>query len=222
MWILDPEVAYSWWMHSYTASGAIAAVTTSVGGYLLAHARRQWVRPAPNWTGACSRLIFAVIVGAALSGGLTVAVAYLPLPGLLWLKVLLLVLTVLGPWVVLRAVLKAQRWRLNETCRSPRTSQSLLHAWLTVQIAGTMLTSYLRHAELIHGWNDVSSVLALLMGLGLVLLPGLRREALRLWSPQAHVVIGRASARVNGVIFGLLWLWAYLSPAACPHRQCQV
>ncbi len=207
-------------MDSYTASGAIAAVTTSVGGYLIAHARRQWVQPAPNWTGACSRLIFAVIVGATLSGGLTVAAAYLPLPGLLWLKVFLLVLTVIGPWVVLWAVLKAQRWRLNETCRSPRTAQSLLHSWLTVQIAGTMLTSFLARAQLVHGWNDVSFVLALLMGLGLVFLPALRREALSLWSPQVHVVIRRASARVSVVIFGVLWVCLYLGHAACPNRQC--
>ncbi len=207
-------------MDSYTTSGAIAAVTTSVGGYLLAHARRQWVRPAPNWTGACSRLIFAVIVGAALSGGLTIAVAYLPLPGLLWLKVLLLVLTVLGPWVVLWAVLKAQRWRLNETCCSPRTAQSLLHSWLAMQIAGTMLTSYLRHTKLIHGWDDISFVLALLMGLGLVFLPALRRETLRLWSPQTHVVIGRVSARVNVCIFAALWFCLYFDHAACPEHQC--
>jgi hypothetical protein len=212
---------YSSWMDRYTVSGAIATVTTCASGYLVNHARRHWARPAANWTGASSRLIFAVIVGVALSGGLTVAAAYLPLPRLLWLKVLLLVLTMLGPWVVLWGVLKAQRWRLNETCRSPRTAQSLLHWWLTAQIGGTMAISYLRRAQLAHGWNDISFVLALLMGLGLLFLPALRHETLRLWSPQAHVVIGRVSARVSGVIFGLLWLWAYLSPVACPHRQCQ-
>ena len=170
--------------------------------------------------GALSRMVFTVGLAVALSGGLTVAVAELPLPGLPSLKVLLLVLSLLGPWVVLWGVLKAQRLRLNETCGQPRTAQSLLHLWLTAQIAGTMVTSFIPSVQMARGWNDIFTVLAVLMGLGVLFLPAFRRETLRLWTPRAHVVINRASRRASGIIFGLLWLWAYLSPVACPDRQC--
>jgi hypothetical protein len=208
-------------METATTSAAIATITSCSGGYLLAHAQRHWVWPAPSWTGALSRMFFAIVVGLAFSGGLTVAVAFLPLPGLSWLRVLLLVLTVLGPWVVLWRVLAAQRWRLNKTCSKAAGAQSLLHTWLTVQIAGTMMTSFLPHGYLAHGWNDVSTVLAILMGLALLSLPALRRETFKLWTPRAHVVIHRASRRITGAIFTLLWLWAYLSPLACPHGRCE-
>jgi hypothetical protein len=166
-------------------------------------------------------MFFAIVVGLAVSAGLTVAVAVLPVPGLLWLRALLLVLTLLGPWVVLWRVLEAQRWRLNETCSKAAGAQSLLHTWLTVQIAGTMITSFLPNRYLARGWNDVSTVLAILMGLALLSLPALRRATFTLLTPHAHVVIHRASRRVTGAIFALLWLWAYLSPVACPHGRCE-
>jgi hypothetical protein len=166
-------------------------------------------------------MFFAIVVGVALSAGLTVATALLPLPGLSWLRVLLLVLTVLGPWVILWRVLEAQRWRLNETCSEAAGVQSLLHAWLTVQIAGTMITSFVPNGYLAGGWSDVSTVLAILMGLTVLLFPALRREMFKLWTPHAHLVIHRASRRVTGAIFGLLWLWAYLSPLACPYGRWQ-
>jgi hypothetical protein len=207
-------------MDRYTASGAIAAVTTGVVGYLAAHVGRHWTWPAPDWMRALSRLVFAVVLAVALSGGLTVAVVVLPLPGLEWLKVLLLVLSVLGPWVVLWGVLKAQRSRLDETCGDPRTAQSLLHTWLTLQIGGGILTSYLPTVPMRQGWNDAFTVLAILMGLGVLFLPKFRREMLELLTPRARVKIKRASRRASALVFGALWLWAYLSSAACPHRQC--
>jgi hypothetical protein len=166
-------------------------------------------------------MFFAVAVGLAISAGLTVAAAFLPLPGASWLRVLLLVLTLLGPWVVLWRGLEAQRWRLNKTCSNPAGAQSLLHTWLTVQIAGTMMSSLLPHGYPARAWNEVSTVLAILMGFALLSLPALRRETFKLWTPHAHVVIHRASRRVTGAIFALLWLWAYLSPMACPHGRCE-
>jgi hypothetical protein len=207
-------------MQNATTSAAIATVTSCSGGYLLAHVRRHWTSPAPGWTGALSRMFFAVAIGLALSAGLTVAAAFLPLPGVSWLRIPLLVLTLLGPWVVLWRVLKAQRWRLNKTCSNPAGAQSLLHTWLTVQIAGTMTSSFLPHGYPARAWHDLSSVLAILMGLALLSLPALRRETFKLWTPHADVVIHRASRRVTGAIFALLWLWAYLGPVACPHGRC--
>jgi len=208
-------------MNTASNAPAIATVTTCVCGYLLAHARRQWIRPAPGAVGAVSRMAFAALVAVALSGGLTVAVAALSLPGLSWLKVLFVVLTLLGPWVVLGPVVKAQRWRLDQTCAEPRTAQSLLHAWLTVQIAGTMTVGYLHDVYASRGWNVVFTVLTVLMWIAVLLLPAFRRETFGLWTPGARVVVKRASRRVSGAVFGLLWLWAYLSPMWCPERDCQ-
>jgi hypothetical protein len=207
-------------MHSYAASEAIATITTGVCGYLAHHARRRWSQPARDGKRAVSLLVFAVILAFALSVGLTIAVLDLPPAGLGSLKYLFLVLSVLGPWVVLWGVLKAQRLRLDESCGDPRTAQSLLHTWLTVQIGGGMLTSYLPTVAMRQGWNDVFTVLAILMGLGVLFLPKFRHEMLELLTPRARVRIRRASRRASSFVFGVLWLWAYLSSAACPHRQC--
>ena len=207
-------------MHDYAASEAIATVTTGVCGYLALHASSHWSQPARDGMRALSLLVFAVILAVALSGGLTAAVVELSLPGLPSLKVLFLVLSLLGPWVVLWGVLKAQRSRLDESCGDPRTAQSLLHAWLTVQISGGILTSYLPTVAMRQGWNDVFTVLAILMGLGVLFLPKFRREMFELLTPRARVKIGRASRRASGFVFGALFLWAYLGSVACPHRQC--
>jgi hypothetical protein len=207
-------------MRSYSVSAAIATIIANVGGYLITHARRYWIDPADSWWAAFSQIVFVVVLAVALSTGLTVAVVYLPLPDLTWLKVLLLVLSILGPWVVIWKVLAVQRRRVDETVGKPRAAQALLHTWLTVQIGGTMAMSYLHRAQVAPGWNDASFVLALLMGLGLLFLPGFRRQTVKLLSRRAHVEIRRASGPVSRVVFGLLFLWAYLSSTACPHRQC--
>jgi hypothetical protein len=165
-------------------------------------------------------MVFVVVLAVALNGGLTVAVVELPLPGMSWLTVLLLILAVAGPWVVLWGILKAQLSCLNETCGKSRTAQALVHMWLTAQIAGAMAVSYLRSGQAANAWNDAFTVLTMLMVLAVLLLPAFRREAFRLWTPQARVVISRASLRASAIVFGSLWLWAYLSPAACPQRQC--
>jgi hypothetical protein len=205
-------------MSSIGIAGVLASVTAAVVGQVAAHVKRAWDTPASDWPRALTRLLFTSLLVVALNIGLTLAVICLAIPGLSWFQVLLGVIAVLGPWVILWDVLKAQRSRLNDTCRSPRTAQGLLHLWLTVEIAGTMTAAYLRSSA--AAWNSVFAVLAIIMGLALVFLPAFRRATLELWTPRARVDIKRASRRVSGVIFGSLWLWAYLSPMACPHRQC--
>jgi cytochrome c biogenesis protein CcdA len=199
-------------------AGALASVTAAVVSPVVAHVRRVWDTPASDWPRALTRLLFTALLAIALNVGLALAIICLAIPGLSWFQVLLGVIAIIGPWVMLWGVLKAQRARLNDTCRSRRTAQGLLHLWLTVEIAGAMTTSFL--PSLAPGWNGVSVVLAIIMGLALVFLPTFRRATLELWTPRAHVEIKRASRRASGAIFGSLWLWTYLSPMACPHRQC--
>ncbi len=199
-------------------AGALASVTAAVAGPVVAHVKRTWDAPASDWLRALTRLLFTVLLAIALNVGLVLAVICLAIPGLSWFQVLLGVIAILGPWVMLWGVLKAQRSRLNDTCRNRRTAQGLLHLWLAVEIAGAMTASFL--PSLAPGWNGVSAGPAIIMGLALVFLPTFRRATLELWTPRAHVEIKRASRRASGAIFGSLWLWAYLSPMACPHRQC--
>jgi hypothetical protein len=201
-------------------SGVLATVTAAVVGPVSAHLKQHWDSPASDWPLALSRLLFTVVVAVALNAGMIVAVVFLALPGLSWLQVLLAVVAILGPWVMLFGVLKAQRSRLDESCGNPRTAQSLLHAWLTVQIGGGMVTSYFPSLAMRQGWNDIFTILAVLMGLGVLFLPKFRHEMLELLTPRARVRIARASRRTSGFVFGALFLWAYLSSDACPHRQC--
>jgi hypothetical protein len=123
-------------MTNATTAAATATVTTCLGGYLVTHARGRWDQPARRSMGAVSRMVSVVVVCVSMGGGFTVAVAELPLPGLLWLKILFLVLALVGPWAALWGVIQAQRSRLNENFGNPRAAQSLLHLWLTAQIGG--------------------------------------------------------------------------------------
>jgi hypothetical protein len=208
-------------MRSSSASAALATVTVSVVGYLVKYARRYWIQPADSWWAALSQIVFAVVLAVALSSGLTLSVLLLlPLSDLMWLKVLLLTLTIVGPWVVIWKVLDMQRRRLDKSWGKPRTAQALLHTWLTVQIGSTLTVSFAPIRHLVSGYNTVFTVLSILMGLAVLFLPGFRRETFKLLSRRAHVEIRQASGLVSRVIFGLVFLWAYLSSAACPHRQC--
>lgn len=207
-------------MGSHPASGTIATVATALCGYLASHVRRHWIEPAGSSIAALSQIVFTLIIAVALSAGLTAAVVYLPLPDLVWLKVLFLVLSILGPWVATWKVLDVQRRRLNETVGKPRTAQALLHTWLTVQITSTLTASFVPARHLLSGYNAMFTVLSVLMGFAVLLLPAFRRETFKLLTRRAQVQITRASGRVSHVIFGLVFLWAYLCSTACPYRQC--
>jgi hypothetical protein len=208
-------------MNTVMTSGVIVAVTTGIVGPVAAHASRYWGSPARVWTAALSRLLFTALLAAALNAGLTVAVVLLVLPGLLWLRVLLAVVALLGPWVTLYGVLKAQRWRLNESCRNPRTAQSLIHFGLTIVIAGTFTTAFVPRPGLLPGWNDIANMMVLVIGFAVVFLPALRRAAVRLWVPGGRVAIKRASRRSSSFLFLFLCVCSHLQPIACPTGRCE-
>jgi hypothetical protein len=149
------------------------------------------------------------------------SVVLLPLPHLLWLKISLAFFALVIPWMITRTALTAQRSRLDQSGGRPRAAQALLFIWLIVEMGGTFLISYIHTSPMRNGWNDISTVLAILMSLGVVCLPTFRREMLRLFTPRARLVIKLASRRTSGLLFLFICVWSHLKLVACPAGQCK-
>lgn len=208
-------------MDRYAISAAIATVTTCVLGRGLDHARRAWSSPAQTWPAALCRILFLVLLAGTWTAGLGLSVVLLPLPHLLWLKISLVFFALAIPWIVTWAALSAQRSRVDQSCGRPPVAQSLLFIWLIVEMGGTFLISYIHTSPMRNGWNDISTVLAILMSIGVVSLPTFRREMLKLLTPRARVVIKLASGRASWLLFLFLCVWSHLKLAACPGGQCK-
>jgi hypothetical protein len=149
------------------------------------------------------------------------SVVILPLPHLLWLKIPLGFFALVTPWLLTRAAVDAQRGRLDQSCGRTLVAQTLLFIWLIVETGGTFLISYIHTSPMRNGWNEISTVLAILMSIGVAFLPTFRREMLRLLTPRARVVIKLASGRASWLLFLFLCVWSHLKLAACPVSQCQ-
>jgi hypothetical protein len=168
--------------------------------------------PLPNFV--------LVLLAGIWSACLTLSAVVLPLPHLLWLKIPLAAFALAIPWLVTWAAVNAQRGRLDQSGGRPLVAQALLFIWLIAEIGGTFLISYVHTSPIRSGWNDISTVLAILMSIGLVSLPTFRREMFRLLTPRARVVIKLASGRTSGLLFLFICVWSHLKFAACPAGQC--
>jgi hypothetical protein len=197
---------------------AVVTIATAVYGLVAEHAWRVWRARTPSWLGALLRVVVLGAAAFVLTAYLGYAALAVRAPGPLWLHVVLVVLAVCLPWVVLWAPLTMQTARLDEPCRRPRTSQAVLHLWLTTLIGSCMLMAYLpsfRGASTV-----VSGVLVVLMALGFAALPGFRRELVKLWTPRARVAIRRASPGASRVVLCGLCIWWYLHGVACSQDRC--
>jgi hypothetical protein len=208
-------------MDRYAISAAIATVISCVLGRGLDHARSEWSSPAQTWPAALCRILFLVLLAGMWSAGLVLSVVLLPLPHLLWLKISLVFFALAIPWLITWAALSAQRSRLDQSCGRPLAAQALLFIWLIAEMGGTFLISYIHTSPMRNGWNDISTVLAILMSIGLVSLPTFRREMFRLLTLRARVVIKLTSGRTSGFLFLFICVWSHLKLAACPAGQCQ-
>jgi hypothetical protein len=148
------------------------------------------------------------------------SVVLLPLPHLLWLKLLLTFFALAIPWLVTRSALSVQRNRLDQSWGRPPVAQALLFIWLIVEMGGTFLNSYIHTSPVHSGWNLIFAVLAILIILGVLFLPRLRHQIFELLTPRAHVRIKLASRRSSGWLFLGLCVWSHLKHAACPAGQC--
>jgi len=208
-------------MDRYAISAAIATVITCVLDRGLDHARSEWSSPAHSWPAALYRILFVMLAGGIWSAGLLLSVVLLPLPHLLWLKISLAFFALIIPWTITWTALTAQRRRLDQSCGRPLVAQALLFIWLIVEMGGTFLVSYIHTSPMRNGWNDISSVLAILMSIGVVCLPTFRREMVKLLTPRACVVIKLASGRASWLLFVFICVWSHLKLAACPAGQCK-
>jgi hypothetical protein len=206
-------------MQNFAISAAIATVATYVLRPGVDHACSEWGSPAQSWPAALSRILFVVLLAGTWSVCLVLSVVLLPLPHLLWLKILLAFFALVIPWMITWTALTAQRSRLDQSCGRPLVAQALLFIWLIVEMGGTFLISYIHTSPMRSGWNDISTVLAILMILGVVSLPTFRREMLRLLTPRARVVTKLASRRTSGFLFLFICVWSHLKLAACPAGQ---
>lgn len=202
-------------------SAAIVTVTTCVFRPGVDHARREWSNPTQSWPAALYRILFVVLAAGSWSASLLLSAMLLPLSHFLLLKISLAVFALVIPWLGTGPAVNAQRARLDKSCGRAPVAQVLLFIWLIVEMGGTFLISYIHTLSMRNGWNDISSVLAIPMILGVASLPTFRREMVKLLTPRARVVIKVASRRTSVLLFLFICVWSHLKLAACPAGQCK-